>query len=137
MHIVEMADPEHTSEHSREKSSLFVGMDNVVPVLDQHDHGLGKQDHVEKQLGPGRPYLDFPNKGNVWDSQDPDAWDVQVKSDVICEQVHLMPQDRQHAETLVDTDGSPSWLKEWLRRNHKNIHRPYPAWADSANVRLV
>jgi len=86
-----------------EETALLVAVNHVVPVSGQHPERLDAYQKVQKELPDGGTDRDLPNEGNPPNARNDDVWFVDRLSEVIGQQVHLVPQCGERREAPQNT----------------------------------
>src|SRR3990172_1203131 len=122
MHVVYVALAKDHRQRSTEESRLFMRMDHVVMVPEQHPEGFEDQQHIQEYLGPRRANAHVLDKADIANTQDAYIREENILPKMVSQQIHLVPQSRKSFDPLVDADGRTSGLKKRFWRDHQYFH---------------
>jgi hypothetical protein len=123
VHVVDQAETEDRLQQTTPEYRLLVGMDDLIPVLDQQSYGPDCHEQVQDHFRPGRPHPNRLQPAQARDAEDAHARDIDVLTRTISEDIDLRALFRHHHGPVIDAEGRASRGKKRLRGNHEDFHQ--------------
>ena len=122
MHVVDVRDTQQRRQRGADQPSLFVGVDRVV-AAGQHpaQHGE-RQQRVERNLGQRGPHVHPAHKRRPQAAEDAQSGQGHVCAERVGDEIDLVPERRQRADTMKLAEGSAARLEKRLGRDHQDAH---------------
>ena len=111
---------------TREERGFFMGMQCIKPMSEKQSNGMKEEDQIQEELSQRRPGRNRSYESDLWDSHYLHTWNIDIFSQVICEEHHLVPQLRQTPQPLINANWSTPWGEEGFRGYHQDFHVELP-----------
>src|ERR687898_2801887 len=122
MHIVKMTGMENPCQEHTKKGGFLMGMNHIVTFHQQQLNGFKKHQNIQQNLGSRGPNTNVLDHFDLLHPMNLYIWKLDILTNMVCNQIDLMPKGGECFQALIDADWSTARFKERLRGNHQYFH---------------